>query len=72
MTQCERIQRHLQDHGSITAVEALNEYGIARLAARISDLRRQGIEIKSETVVSKFPDGRAKHYSRYKLVEVQE
>lgn len=53
MTQCERILRHMTDYGSITSLEAVNEYGILRLAARISDLRRQGHPIESETVSGK-------------------
>lgn len=39
ITQCERILRHLKDYGSITSLEAVNEYGIMRLASRINDLR---------------------------------
>ena len=47
ITQCERILRHLKDYGSITALEAVSEYGIMRLASRINDLRAQGIAIVS-------------------------
>lgn len=35
MTQTEQVLRHLQDYGSITPVEAMAEYGIMRLGARI-------------------------------------
>jgi hypothetical protein len=35
------ILHHLQTYGSITPVEALNEYGCFRLAARINDLREE-------------------------------
>jgi Helix-turn-helix domain len=34
------VARHLQQHGSITAAEAYELYGILRLAARICELRR--------------------------------
>lgn len=47
MTQCERIIRHLRDHGSITPMEAISEYGCMRLAARIADLKMQGFNIKT-------------------------
>lgn len=47
ITQCERILRHMKDFGSITSLEAVNEYGIMRLASRINDLRAQGIAIVS-------------------------
>ena len=42
MTQNERILRHLNEQGSITQLEAMKEYGIMRLASRISDLKRKG------------------------------
>ncbi|MGM9646559.1 MAG: helix-turn-helix domain-containing protein [Eubacteriales bacterium] len=51
MTQCERIHRHLQDYGTITPVEALREYGVMRLAARISDLKKRGVAIESRQTV---------------------
>ena len=35
ITQCDRIMRHLKDYGSITSLEAVNEYGIMRLASRM-------------------------------------
>lgn len=45
MTQNERIMRHLTDYGSITSMEAMTEYGIMRLASRISELRTAGVPI---------------------------
>ena len=50
MTQCERILRHMRDYGSITQAEAQAEYGVARLAARIDNLRERGHVIRSELV----------------------
>ena len=40
MTQSERIRRHLSDFGTITSLEAMQEYGIMRLASRISELKK--------------------------------
>lgn len=37
--------RHLRDYGSITPLDAMREYGIMRLASRISDLRKGGVNI---------------------------
>ena len=48
--QCERVLKHLQCHGSLTALTALNNLGIYRLAARVYDLRRQGHDVKKRTV----------------------
>jgi hypothetical protein len=68
-TQCDRILRHLKDYGSITSLEAVNEYGIMRLASRINDLRAQGIAISSEVVSGKNRYGETTHYAVYRLAE---
>lgn len=67
MTQCEKILRHMEDYGSISSLEAVNEYGIMRLASRISDLKRMGIPIHKETVKGKNRYGEATSYARYSL-----
>lgn len=67
MTQCERIMRHLEDYGSITSAEAQAEYGIARLASRISDLRKLGFPIEREMVRGKNRYGEPTHYAKYTL-----
>lgn len=67
VTQCDRILRHLKDYGSITPIEAMNEYGIMRLAARINDLRAQGIAIASEVKTGKNRYGEDTHFSVYRL-----
>lgn len=59
MTQTERVIRHLRDHGSITSMEAVRDYGIMRLASRISDLRKSGMPIRVEMVGGKTGTGRA-------------
>ena len=68
-TQCDRIIRHLEDYGSITAVEAMQEYGIQRLAARIADLRKRGFPIVSEIVTGKNRYGETTHYAVYRLTK---
>lgn len=69
LTQCERILHHLKEHGSITSDEAKALYGVARLASRISDLRAQGLSIKTETVAGKNKFEEPTHYARYRLAE---
>ena len=49
-SQNDRILAHMQEGKSITALEAIDQYNILRLAARINDLRKQGHVIKSEIV----------------------
>ena len=67
MTQKEKILRHLRDHGSITPMEAMQEYGIMRLAARISDLRRDGVMIDRTMVSGKNRYGENTSYASYTL-----
>ena len=67
LTQCERIIRHLTDFGSITSLEAVNEYGIMRLASRINDLKGQGYPILSERVTGKNRYNETTSYSVYRL-----
>lgn len=72
MTQTERILQHLDKYGSITALEAMNEYGIMRLASRISDLKRKGYNIKSKnvTVMNRYGEKCSiKQYSIERSVE---
>ncbi|HUU34655.1 MAG TPA: helix-turn-helix domain-containing protein [Vicinamibacterales bacterium] len=66
MTQTERIYRLLVERPEgITAIDALNEAGSFRLAARISDLREGGYHISS--TMEPTPNG--KRIARYRLVE---
>ena len=69
ITQCERILRHMKDYGSISSLEAMNEYGIMRLASRINDLKAQGIAIVSEVKTGKNRYGEDTHFAVYKLKE---
>lgn len=68
-TQCDRILRHLRDYGTISSLEAVNEYGIMRLASRINDLKAQGVPILSETKVGKNRYGEDTHFSVYRIKE---
>lgn len=67
MTQCEMVLDHLKTVGGITAAEAMQQYGIYRLAARIADLKKRGhsIETKSEKSTNRF--GKEVRFERYFL-----
>ena len=69
MTQNERVLRHLKEYGSITPIEALKEYGIMRLASRISDLKKEGHVIGKSLKkhINRF--GESTHYASYKLLK---
>lgn len=65
-TQNQRILDYIDQFGSITQLEALRDIGVMRLASRISDLRKQGFPIVSETdtVENRFGEKcRVKRYS---------
>jgi len=63
MTQREQILAHLRQHGEITPLEALQQYGCYRLGARIYDLRQEGHDIKD---VGQRANG--KRWARYVLI----
>lgn len=67
MTQCERIILYIKEYGSITQLEALREFGCMRLASRVSDMRKQGIDIiaEKETALNRY--GEKVNYARYRL-----
>ena len=69
LTQNERILRHLRDYGSISSMEAVQDYGIMRLASRISDLKKAGIPIRREMVTGKNRYGETASYARYSLIQ---
>lgn len=48
--QCVRILAYLDKKGSITAIEALRDLGIFRLASRINELRNRQYDIRDEWV----------------------
>ena len=58
VTQCDRVLIYIRDFGSITALDAMRDLGVMRLAARISDLKRQGyrIDSRSEVVVNRYEE----------------
>lgn len=67
MTQCETILRHMEDFGSITSLEAMQEYGIMRLASRITDLKNAGIPIRRDMVIQKNRYGETVTFARYSI-----
>lgn len=68
-TQCERILKHMQDFGGITPLDAFADYGIMRLASRICDLKKQGVQIYTQNVKSKNRYGETVYYKIYRLAE---
>lgn len=69
MTQREIILRNMEDCGSITSLEAIQEYGIMRLASRISDLKNAGYPIRREMVTRQNRYGDTVTFARYSISE---
>lgn len=61
--QARTILKHLQTGRHITPLEALGVYGVFRLAARIHEIKGEGIEVETH----KCYDVKRKPYSRYSL-----
>lgn len=66
-TQCERIIQYMKDFGSITTLQAFTDLGCTRLASRVTDLKKQGYNIKSEFVSSKNRYDETVSYKKYYL-----
>ncbi len=68
-TQRDTVADHLLRVGSITPGEALDRYGIARLAARVNNLRCAGWNIETTAEAGLNRHGRRCTYARYRLVD---
>ena len=69
MTQGEMIIEYLERFGSITPFEAFRDLGITKLATRISEMRKAGMEFNKEYVTSKNRFGNPVTYMKYSLKE---
>ena len=66
-TQAERVLGYIEEFGSITQFEALQDLGVMRLASRVSDLKKAGYPITSEVVTVQNRYGEHCHVKRYML-----
>lgn len=69
MTQSDIILQHLKKHGNITTWQAIQQYGITRLSAKIFTLRKNGIKIENEEVHKINRYGVPVTFVKYVLVE---
>ena len=69
MTQRELILQYIKDFGSITPFEAFADLGITKLATRISEMRKDGIEFKIDTIKTINRYGKAVSFARYSMEE---
>ena len=61
-SQTEQIRRHLERGHWVTSIVALNKWGCLRLAARIKNLRDEGMAI-----VTEYVHRNGKHFAKYHL-----
>lgn len=69
MTQREAIINYITEFGSITPMEAFADLGITKLATRISEMRKDGMQFKIETVKSKNRYGKSVCFAKYSFLE---
>lgn len=62
MSKTDRLSSWLRAGRSITPVEALNRFGVMRLAARVHDMRRECLPIITERVTRN-----GAHVARYRM-----
>lgn len=68
LSQKQKILTYLREHDGITPKDAeRNGINSMRLAARISDLQKDGHEIAREMETHLNADGTASRYARYRL-----
>ena len=68
MTKHDKVLEHLQTKGSITSLEAIENYGATRLSAIIFNLKKKGYKIKTENINFTDRFGDRTHYAKYVLV----
>ena len=66
-SQKELVLAYIEEHGSITPLEAARHIGCLRLGARIWDLRRDGYNIVSELVEVETRHGGKAKVAQYRL-----
>ena len=69
MTQREAIVNYITEFGSITPMQAFADLGITKLATRISEMRKDGMNFKIETVRIKNRYGKPIYFAKYSFVE---
>lgn len=69
VSQNDLVIAYIRAYGSITTLEAFRDLGIARLASRICDLKKQGYTFHKDITKGKNRFGKSVHFTRYSLIE---
>lgn len=67
MTQKDMILDYIRQHGSISPYEAFRDLGITKLATRVSEMSKEGIEFEKRQIKGKNRYGNPVCYMRYRL-----
>ena len=65
--QCQMLLDYLQQHGSVTGLQALIELGIMNYKGRIHDLRKLGYTIRTDYITRMNAHGDVKTFAQYTL-----
>ena len=68
MNQHERIDKYLDDFGSISPMEAFHDLGITKLATRISEMSKRGYQFIKTRESRKNRYGETVSFMRYRKV----
>lgn len=71
-TQKQLILDYIDRFGSITPIQAFADLGITRLAARVSDLKEAGVDVRTEMVRARNRFGKQIKYAKYSIGEKNE
>lgn len=63
----QRLMRYLNEYGSITSIEAIQELGDTRLSATVFELRKKGINIISTPITTTNRWGEKVTYAKYTI-----
>ena len=69
ITQRPLILKYIKDFGSITPMEAFGDLGITKLATRISEMRKDGMQFKIENVKTKNRYGKTVWFAKYSFLK---
>ena len=64
-SQRDDIIDYIREHGSISPMEAFHDLGITKLATRVSEMRKDGIQIYGRMEKVKSRRGRMASFKRY-------
>ena len=71
-TKTSEVLRHMEEHGSITSMEAIENFGATRLSAIIFNLRKRGYDIETVDTGGVDRYGHAVNYATYILHKKEE